>query len=815
GIHHTIPRRLVAEGDRVYVTLQFLDSAVSVLDAATGETITEALPGTKGTDEIILSGGVLVAKTTKKRSVAATARIGAVLRDNALAAVDVETGRQLWRKEGVCVLPYALSAADGRVVYHNMEEIVCLDARTGREAWRAPNPTGPTVGGVSNLVVHDGVVLFHGHGKAAKAAPAPAGGKGKKRKPPRGRTYLTAFSLDDGSQLWRKNGSSGRAAACTQPADVFVANGVVWYGSSLNGLDLRTGEVRKTLKIGKLITPGHHYRCHRSKATVRYLIWPKRGAEFAAIDGGDHMRADWLRAPCFTGPTPANGLFYAPTDQCFCYPGVKYNGYLAMSAERHDELEPSGADALERGPAYGRAGAGGATSPDDWPMHRRDGLRSGWTKAAVPARPGKRWEKELACRGTQPVVVGERLWIAERDAHQLRCLDAATGRDVWSFTAGGRIDSTPTYHEGTLIFGSRDGWVYCLRAADGVLAWRFRAAPSDRRIVAFEQVESLWPVHGSVLVQEGVAYFAAGRSSFLDGGIMVYGLDAATGKVRHHHRLEGPWPDINKDASRPFAMEGALSDLMVSDGTDLYMMRIKFDSELGRIPVKRESALGELDMGAVHLSATGGFLDDTGYDRIYWMHGRRWPGFNMGQHSPKAGQLVVFDDSTTYAVKYFYRRHQWSPLFIPGEKGYLLFADDSKIEPVFLEKGKKALDWLPPGGSADRYRKGGRGTDKGTGFVRAAPEKWQTLVPLRIRAMVLAGDRLFAAGTPDVIDPKDPLAAFEGRAGASLAVFSARDGSKLSEMPLGGVPAFDGMSAAHGRLYLTTEDGRLVCMGER
>ena len=49
--------------------------------------------------------------------------------------------------------------------------------------------------------------------------------------------------------------------------------------------------------------------------------------------------------------------------------------------------------------------------------------------------------------------------------------------------------------------------------------------------------------------------------------------------------------------------------------------------------------------------------------------------------------------------------------------------------------------------------------------MRQQPAKWQTMIPLRIRAMVLAGDRLFAAGTPDVVDPDDPLAAFEGRQG--------------------------------------------------
>ena len=40
----------------------------------------------------------------------------------------------------------------------------------------------------------------------------------------------------------------------------------------------------------------------------------------------------------------------------------------------------------------------------------------------------------------------------------------------------------------------------------------------------------MWPVHGSVLVENDTVYFAAGRSSFLDGGIYLFGLDVATGQ---------------------------------------------------------------------------------------------------------------------------------------------------------------------------------------------------------------------------------------------------------------------------------------------
>ena len=38
------------------------------------------------------------------------------------------------------------------------------------------------------------------------------------------------------------------------------------------------------------------------------------------------------------------------------------------------------------------------------------------------------------------------------------------------------------------LFGSADGHVYSLRASDGQLAWRYRAAPEDLRMMVFEQV---------------------------------------------------------------------------------------------------------------------------------------------------------------------------------------------------------------------------------------------------------------------------------------------------------------------------------------
>ena len=86
---------------------------------------------------------------------------------------------------------------------------------------------------------------------------------------------------------------------------------------------------------------------------------------------------------------------------------------------------------------------------------------------------------------------------------------------------------------GRVYFGTAGGYVFCLRAADGTLVWRFNANTYFRHILQYGNVESAWPVHGSVVVKNGVVYFAAGRSSYLDGGLTFFALDAISGEVQN------------------------------------------------------------------------------------------------------------------------------------------------------------------------------------------------------------------------------------------------------------------------------------------
>jgi outer membrane protein assembly factor BamB len=362
--------------------------------------------------------------------------------------------------------------------------------------------------------------------------------------------------------------------------------------------------------------------------------------------------------------------------------------------------------------------------------------------------------------------------LASTATHTVWAVGADDGKPLWSYTAGGRVDTPPTVHRDVVLFGSADGWVYCLLASDGQLVWRRRAAPDDVRIVNDDQLESPWPVHGSVLVQDGTAYVAAGRSSFLDGGIYVYAVEPETGEVLRQKRVYSVDPETGDmvDCRLPYDMPpdalGALPDILVGDGTSIYMRHLKLNptdlsyessaDNAAPIPRRAYPAVG------THLMSVAGLLDQSWFSQTYWT-------VDGKSHS----KLLVFDTETAYGVKPFAASARHSrAIFRPGSKGYTLFANKRPEHQA----------------------------------------RWSIQVPVRIRAMVLAGSTLFVAGTADVVDPDDPWSAIDGRRGGVLWAVSTAGGKKLAEYPLESPPVFDGIAAAGGRLYISNTNGDVVCL---
>jgi outer membrane protein assembly factor BamB len=161
------------------------------------------------------------------------------------------------------------------------------------------------------------------------------------------------------------------------------------------------------------------------------------------------------------------------------------------------------------------------------------------TNHTTPARVSKRWEytPPQAMIPTAPVAAAGMIFTGGADG-VVRALDAQTGQPRWTaYTGGGYIKYPPSIWEGRAYVGGGDGYVYCLEAATGRLLWRFRAAPEERMIPIYGRLTSTWAVGSGVLVENGVAYAAAGISNF--DGTHVYALDAVSGKIRWQNHTSG------------------------------------------------------------------------------------------------------------------------------------------------------------------------------------------------------------------------------------------------------------------------------------
>ncbi|MBN2450442.1 MAG: PQQ-binding-like beta-propeller repeat protein [Lentisphaeria bacterium] len=829
----SMARRLVAVGERVYVTLG-VDAPVCVLDAATGETLA-TFEETRATEEILLDGDTLLAvaagtgqplRSDPAKTYAGLAEARAdvthslwSLAPRTVFALDARTGAVRW-SHATPVVPMSLTAGGGHVLFHDGVGIRCLRGTTGETEWTsAPLPRRESMrsSGGATLVLYDDVVFYSGQVAAEKYE--------------EGRS-TTLFALDaaDGRELWRaEHPPCGHMGT---PDDILVANGLVWCGAVAQGTDsgVMIGRDPRLGKVCRQFTPDvqthwFHHRCYRAKATDRYLLFSRTGIEFIDTETEHWTPHHWVRGACNYGIMPANGLIYAPQHPCACYLEAKLFGLSALAPaapEGGPAIEVDATDRLQRGPAYGMAPApdDAPASPEDWPTYRHDPARSGAAMTGVPSGElGCLWERPLPAPVSAVTVARGRVFAASIDTHAVYALDAATGEVAWSYTAGGRVDSPPTAWEGRVLFGSADGRITCLRAADGVLVWSFRGAPRDRRMGAWDQIESVWPISGSVLVQKGVATCVAGRSMFLDGGLRLLRLDAATGELLSETVLDDRDPQTQENLQSHIEglnMPVALPDILSSDGQYVYMHSLPFDLE-GRRAFVRYVPVREQQGDDVHLFTPTGFLDDALWHRSYWVYGRAWASgaggyYQAGRLAP-AGRLLVFDDTTVYGYGRLWQYYRWST---PLE--YHFFAADKQPEVVRAGTERKPV------------KRGG----KRTGTSRSLPvtrfvSRWSGETSVQVTAMALTREALFAAGPRDCVNEEEAVRslsaagvgealqeqeeAFLGRRGAFLAAVSPRTGGLLAGYRLDGLPVFDGLAAANGRLYLAMMDGRVCCYG--
>lgn len=816
------PRRLVAADGRVYATLS-LEGPVTCLDAATGQTI-RTYEHTAGVEEILLSQGELFV-LIGPGSIGDGGRLVRPVETRTIIALDPATGDKRWQISDVVAA--GTMAADAEHIYYfnfDSKRAKCLDRKSGETVWASeplPSPEKQTSFFTSRLVVQDGVVLFAG----GEFSGMTKSGGGEVRA-----DTLTALSAKTGVTIWT---AEHLPSGYSSPENLFVIDGSVWCDNSSNGrldgtvvaMDLKTGRLRRQFPADQTNYWFHH-RCYPGKATTNHIMTSRTGIEFIDLDRQKWDLNHWVRGACLYGILPCNGLVYTPPAPCICYAESMLHSFNAFAPATKDGWKAKPQEMrLHKGPAYSELKTQNSElkTENDWPTYRHDPARSGATKFAVPAQLNRAWRTPIGGKLSSVTAADGMLFVAAVDRHTVHALSAETGTPLWHYTTGGRVDSPPTYSAGRLLFGSADGYVYCLRAADGALVWRFLAAPADRRILAYEQIESLWPVHGSVLVRDGIAHFVAGRSIFVDGGMRLYRLDAATGKLVSETVLDERDPETGgrvQELVKWLNMPVGRPDILSCDDRRIYMRSQSFDLQGRRLEMGPEidgPQEGTRQRGeGTHLFCPTGFLDDTWFHRTYWLYGRTWgSGWNgyyiAGKHAP-GGKIMSVGDDRVYV---FGRQPQYYRWTTPLE--YRLFAANKEWE-------APAAGSAPQPQAAANRRRGKPEAPVPIG--NQENYQWSDQVPVLVRAMALAGNTLFIAGPRDVLQEEGTAegkedhilrqeAALLGKAGAVLWAVSAHSGQKLSEYNIDSPPVFDGMAAANGRLYLAAMDGHVLCWKRR
>ena len=758
---------MAVKGDQLYLAEK---RHVVSLHGETGEEIMKSEPLENVPDTIILSGGHLITAT-----------------HHHVYSLDPGTGKIRWKIDAVAT---DTMIADDKVFFLDHKEpfydLVCLELKAGREIWcKNTEPWFP-----KELRWPEGIKKGKNYSRVSKFMKS-------KRKKLAIRFHrsdilvlgevggLHGVSAKDGQSLWSYK--TAHYLSNRPMKEAMYAGGLVWIWDTFEwagsrrksgktsghlGLDLKTGEIKKRIPV---TVGGRKFGCTLFSASDRLVLGRDTYYEIAT---GKHYGFQGGRAPCNVGFLPSNGLIYSGPVTCGCTPAFK--GYAAFSSdpvERPAIPEPK--TRLRRGPAYGADCSGALTvGEEDWPCHRHDARRSGAASTIVGPELKLLWDIQVADRVTgpykynwdvrpslgdpltAPVIAGGKVFVALQDRHQVTAYDVKTQKKEWSFTAGGRICNPPFIHEGLCIFGAQDGRVYCVSARDGKLIWQFLGAPWDKRIMAYGQVESAWPVE-SVLIYEDVLFFLAGRHLGLDGGLTLYALVPKSGKLLWKTKL----PFDPRHIGSGITLLGGGGNLVYL-GRGYMNYRGKIEYGLG-FDVQTGKCVPLADPFTLTSANSGGLLDGAWRRQAAALITR---GGGCWHYGNARGMMLVFSEKRLF-----------------GYDGRLNTGrEDVRISSSNLYHAQ--LD------------------DKGQ-VMKEAQGTWSKPIerPFQIEAMLLSGPTLFVSGPLDGITPKD----------AVIQSISTATGKITSEYRLKVSPVFDGMAAASARLYVALEDGSLVCFGKK
>jgi outer membrane protein assembly factor BamB len=455
---------------------------------------------------------------------------------------------------------------------------------------------------------------------------------------------LLAVSAEDGSVLW-ENGYNNFQLVL-QDDGLYGISGS-WGNNVSKKFDPLTGEVLAELPTGRAM-------CTRPTGTSDSVLFRAMGGS-VRFDLAS-QRPLWIspmRPSCHDGVTIANGLLYWWPSVCDCQltlygitclgPAGDFD--FAAPALEIDRLETEQSDPANIEPL--------TESSADWPTFRANNQCTATTEAVVPREVSLIWQYDIGTERaagappfTAPVAAGGLVFVSGPDGI-IHAVEAETGTLRWKAYTAGAVRIPPTIWNGRALVGSGDGWVYCFEAKTGRRLWRFRAAPAERKIPVYGALLSTWPASSGVLVEDGIAYVAAGIVNY--DGTYVYALDAATGNIEWQNVTAG---HLDPDAQTGVSVQG---HLLLHDGK-LYL------------------AGGTSISPAIFDIGDGACLNDPG------------PLANCRSYSPRGWELSLIANRVAACGKPFYAHPEYE-VYDPSVFERVFWASSSDYDFVWTSVG--------------------------------------------------------------------------------------------------------------------------------
>lgn len=234
-------------------------------------------------------------------------------------------------------------------------------------------------------------------------------------------------------------------------------------------------------------------------------------------------------------------------------------------------------------------------------------------------------------------------------------------------------------------------------------------------------------------------------------------------------------------------LRGAANDLLVKNGKTLYLKNLRLNvKDLSVHPTVwpytqfAKEQPWQKDFGESPLVSTGGFLDDTLYDRTSYI---------LDQED--SARKIVFTDDLLVGLKWDELKSRMllhNHFFQLGRNRYTIFARNRSAAKI---KGAQSR-------------------------ARSAPDLWVQGIDVRVAAMAMTGGAVFVAGVPMPLD-ENPSVEFarqsiRGEEGSVLLRLDRKAGTPSELCKLPSLPVWDGIAVSKRGLFMTLQDGKVLCL---